>query len=269
MNSFFVLTGIESWKALLAALLLPPVPLLLMVLVGTIIVPRRRRFGSFIVVLGVALLWLGACTGVAQFLSRSVLRPPVALTPSRIQALKTEGQQKRATAIVVLGGGMEPYAPEYGVSNLHRASLERLRYGIWLGRATGLPVAFSGGTGHAQAQGRPEAEIAARIAAEEFGRPLRWTEERSRDTRENAAQSIALLRRSGIDHVVLVTHGWHMPRALRDFREAAAGNMRIEAAPMGLAQDNELPVLRWIPSSRGFADTRNVLHELVGLAAGA
>ena len=39
----------------------------------------------------------------------------------------------------------------------------------------------------------------------------------SRDTRENAARTLALLKPAGIDHIVLVTHGYHMPRALRAF----------------------------------------------------
>ncbi|HEX7441955.1 MAG TPA: YdcF family protein, partial [Caldimonas sp.] len=105
-------------------------------------------------------------------------------------------------------------------------------------------------------------------AAQEFGRPLKWVEDSSRDTRENAALSIAMLKPAGIDRIVLVTHGWHMQRALRAFGEAAAG-VRIEAAPMGLAKGVEARSLLWVPTSSGFSEMRNVLHEFVGLAAGA
>lgn len=261
--------GIESWKPVLGALLLPPVPLLMLVLIGARLIRPRRGLGWFLLGLGVALVWLSACQGAAEAVSRFVLDPPPALTADRIKALKIEAQARRPLAIVVLGGGVEPFAPEYGVSNLHDASLERLRYGIWLGRETGAPVAFSGGLGHAQTDAMPEAQVAARIASQEFGRPLRWVEDASRDTRENAARSIGLLRRSGIDHIVLVTHGWHMPRALRAFNEAAAGTMLIEPAPMGLARSAETPVLRWLPSTNGFKTLRDVVHELVGLAAGS
>ena len=45
--------------------------------------------------------------------------------------------------------------------------------------------------------------------------PLRWTEDRSRDTRENAAATVALLRAAGVRQIVLVTHASHMPRAMR------------------------------------------------------
>ena len=267
MNSLFVLLGIESWKPVLTALLLPPVPLLVLVLIGARLIQPRRGLGWLLILASVALIWLGACTGTAQLLSQYALRPPPALGAHRIQALKAAANPP--TAIVVLGGGMEPLAPEYGVANLQHYSLERLRYGIWLGRETGLPLAFSGGVGWAQPDAMPEAQVAARIAANEFGRPLKWIEDGSRDTRENAARSVALLRAAGIRRIVLVTHGWHMPRALRAFEAAAGSDIRIEAAPMGLARGTDTPALTWMPTTQGMALVRNVLRELLGRIAGA
>jgi uncharacterized SAM-binding protein YcdF (DUF218 family) len=177
---------------------------------------------------------------------------------------------RKPFAIVVLGGGVEAMAPEYGTSTLQPISIERLRYGIWLARLTGAPLAFSGGVGHAQThKSGSEAEAAARIAREEFGRPLRWIEAESRDTRENAARTVALLKPAGIDHIVLVTHELHMPRALRAFREAAGSAMRIEGAPMSLSSDNELSLLAWVPSNTGFTQMRYALREMLGLWFGA
>jgi len=267
LNSLVILLGLEAWKPVLTALLLPPVPLLVLVLIGARLIPVRRGVGWTIVVASVVLLWLASCSGSAELLSQTLLRPPSALGPERIKALKTD--TRAPTAIVVLGGGMEPHAPEYGAASLRYPSLERLRYGLWLARETGLPVAFSGGVGWAQPDATAEARIAARIAATEFGRPLKWTEDESRDTRENATHSIALLKRSGIRHIVLVTHAVHMPRALRAFEDAARGEIRIEAAPMGLAQRVDLPLLRWLPSTSGTIDVRAILRELVGSAVGA
>jgi uncharacterized SAM-binding protein YcdF (DUF218 family) len=270
VNSLFGQLGLDSWKPLIAALLLPPVPLIALVLVGARLLLPRRGLGWLLIVLAVILLWLSACTGAAQAVLRFALSPPPALGFERIKELRAETQAKKPLAIVVLGGGVEPYAPEYGVSNLTQDSLLRLRYGLWLSRETGAPVAFSGGVGHAQASdARPEAEVAASIATQDYNRPLRWLEEGSRDTRENAQRSVHLLREAGIDHVLLVTNGWHMPRALRAFREAAGPAMQIEPAPMGLAKNLLVQPLPWIPSSTGFTDMRHVLHELVGLAAGS
>jgi uncharacterized SAM-binding protein YcdF (DUF218 family) len=267
LNSLLIFFGIESWKPVLTALLLPPVPLLVMMLIGARLILPRRGLGWLVILTSVAMLWFSACTGTAQVLSRFVLHPPAALSVDRIKELKS--QAKSPIAIMVLGGGLEPYAPEYGVSNLRYRSLERLRYGLWLGRETGLPVGFSGGVGWAQPEGMPEARIASQIAASEFGRPLKWIEESSRDTHENAGRSVALLRKAGIKHIVLVTSGWHMPRARAAFEAAAAGEMRIEAAPMGLAQNTEVPSLMWIPTGDGAIDVRAILRELLGRVAGA
>jgi len=269
VNSLFVSLGIESWKPVVTALLLPPVPLLLLVLVGARLLLPRRGLGWLVIVVAVALLWTSACSGAARLLSRAFLQPPAALSFDRIRELRADVAAKKPIAIVVLGAGSEPFAPEYGVSSLQPASLERLRYGVWLAAQTGAPLAFSGGAGWAQQGATSEARVAAKIAADEFGRPLRWVEDGARDTRENAAKTIALLKPAGIQRIVIVTHGYHMARALRAFSEAAGSAMQIEAAPMGLARNVETPALEWLPSANGFRDVRQLLRELGGLAAGS
>lgn len=270
MNSLFAALGIESWKPVLTALLLPPVPFLLLTLVGARLLRPRRGWGWALILSSVAGLWLASCTGTARALEQFVLRPPPALRADRIAQIKADAQRAGSWAIVVLGGGIERFAPEYGMSNLSFYSIERLRYGLWLGKETAVPVAFSGGLGWAAAQATPEAEVASRIAAHEFNQPLRWIEDQSRDTRQNASHSVALLKQAGISHILLVTHGWHMPRARRAFEEAAAPHgIRIEAAPMGLAQATVSPALDWLPSRNGTLRVRHVLRESLGWLLGA
>lgn len=267
VNSLFVQFGIESWKPLLTALLLPPVPWLLLILIGARLLLPRRSLGWLVLLIGVAGIWFSSCTGTARLLSQFVLRPPAALSNARLAELKSD--HKTPTAIVVLGGGVEPFAPEYGVSNLTETSLERLRYGIWLSRQTNLPLAFSGGVGWAQRESTPEAQVAARIAATEFDRPLKWTEDESRDTRENALRTIALLRPAGIRHIVLVTSASHMPRALRDFQRAGGSDVSIEAAPMNLTIGTDADRLTWLPTSTGSTRVREIVRELLGRLVGA
>lgn len=273
MNDIFQSLGIESWKPVLGALLLPPVPLLLLVLVGARLIPWQRFFGWLLVLVSVAGLWLGACTGFGEALARAFLAAPPALSADRLAGLKknTAGG-KPGVVVVILGGGRENVAPEYGVASLAPASLERLRYGVWLSRETGAPMMFSGGLGHAAEPGTPEAQVASEIAQRELLRPLRWVEPKARDTRENATYSIAMLRDLDVSQVVLVTHGWHMPRALRAFKEAAAREQlkwEIVPAPMGLAAPVERSVLRWIPSSEGTQLVRTFLREKLGTYFGA
>ncbi len=270
MNQVLTLLGIEAWKPLLAALILPPVPWIVLTLVGARLILSRRGLGWLLVLLSATGLWLSSASGVAHLLARGLLELPPALTPARVAELRAQVQARQPIAVVVLGGGMQPLAPEYGVSNLTATSVERLRYGLWLGRATGAPVAFSGGVGWADAGGEtPEAQIAARIAAQEFGQPLKWTEERSRDTRQNAALTVALLKAQGIRQVLLVTHDYHQGRALRAFREAAQDAMQIVPAPLGtLALRSGRPI-DWFPTEFGYREVRQVLREAIGRATGA
>jgi uncharacterized SAM-binding protein YcdF (DUF218 family) len=270
VNQLFDMLGISSWKAVLGILLLPPVPLLLLVLIGTRLVLPRRGLGWLVVLTSVLMLWFSTCSGTAQLLSQWLLRPPPALALDRVDELRQAVRAREPIAIFVLGGGARRLAPEYGVSNLNELSMERLRYGLWLARETGAPVGFSGGVGYGQeGDTPPESQIAARIAAQEFGRPLKWTEERSRDTRENAAYSVPLLKEQGIRRVLLVTHQAHMPRALRAFEQAAQGSIAFEAAPVDIIRPPLGDAATWMPSRYGFTRVNIVLHEALGLLFGA
>lgn len=273
MNELFLSLGISGWKPALAALCLPPVPWIVLVLVGAVLLRQRRPLGWLLLVPACASLWLGSTSAVGEMLTRALLSPPPALQPADIARLKQlNAQHPGDVALVVLGGGRESLAPEYGVSNLTPRSLARLRYGVWLSRETGIPLAISGGVSHGAAGNATEAEVAARVAAQEFNRPVKWVESQSRDTRENASFTVGMLRTAGVRQVVVVTHGWHMPRAMRAFEDAvrhSGGAIVLTAAPMGLARPAELQWLRWLPSSEGQERVRDVLREWFGRLAGA
>jgi uncharacterized SAM-binding protein YcdF (DUF218 family) len=270
MNELLLNMGLAQWKPLVAAFLLPPVPMLVLILVGTRVLFNRRWLGWLLVLTGVLALWMSCTTALSRALTLDLLRPPLALTEAAVKELSRQPR----TAIVVLGGGRQVSAPEYGTATLNARSLERLRYGIWLSRESGQPLAFSGGIGRSELQGPTEAEMAARIAEREFKLPLRWVEAQSRDTHENALRSVALLRPQGIERIVVVTHAYHMPRALRNFEAAVArqpGGPRIEimGAPVSRPIPGPLKPHSWLPSLRGFDENYLAMHELLGLLLGA
>ncbi|WP_332775955.1 YdcF family protein [Polaromonas sp.] len=247
-------------KPLLTSLVLPPGGPLLLALLGLLIALRRQRAGIPLALLSLTALWLLSCHGTAVWLSRNALPQFAPLPVAQLKASKVQ-------AIVVLGGGVLPQAPEYGESQLSAPSAARLRYGLWLARQSGLPLAFSGGVGWAAggSQALSEAEVAQRVARQEHGVALRWTENQSRDTSGNARLLAPLLQRDGIQRIALVTDASHMPRALAAFERTG---LAVTPAPMGYILPVQSDLMEWLPSARGLLASRLLLHEWLGLAVG-
>ena len=242
-------------KPILSALVLPPAAPVLLALVGLLLAARRRvRLGLAIAFVGTASMWLLACHAVGVLLSAWLL--------PRYEAVRAE-QLAPVQAIVVLGAGVLPEAPEYGVAQPSPFTLGRLRYGAQLARRTGLPLAFAGGVGWSSAgtDMPPESDTAARTL-QEFGVAPRWSGTRSRDTQENASELAALIGRQGIRRIALVTDAWHMPRAVVEFRRAG---FEVVPAPTGFPVAQTRPLLEWLPSAEGLGLSRRVLREAIGL----
>lgn len=272
MNQLLVAAGIEHWKPVLSMLLIPPVPFLLLALLGALAWRRSRRRGGAAMLLGLVLTWASLTVGAGEWLHRVGMPEYPAFSAAQIEQLRTEAASGRKVAIVALGAGRERLAPEYGLPSLRPLTMERLRYAIWLSRQTGAPLGYTGGIGHAAVPGPSEAEVARRIAQQEFGLGLRWAEDRSRDTRENGRLTVPLLQRDGVEKVVLVTHDLHMSRALRAFREAAAAQgatLEVVPAPAGISSLSDDRFTRWFPSPEGQLLHWYFWHEKLGWWAGA
>jgi uncharacterized SAM-binding protein YcdF (DUF218 family) len=245
-----------EWKPVLAALALPPAAPLLLALLGVLVATRRRRAGLVLAFAGIALAWMLSTHAVGLLLARH-LAPPVA-------ALQTPGLQ-RVQAIVVLGGGVLPQAPEYGIAQPSPQTLARLRYGAWLARHSGKPLAFAGGVGWAAAGTRTASEgaVAQRVLKEEYGLTLGWLDDRSRDTAENARRMEQLLQRDKVRRIALVTDATHMARAAAAFR---AAGFEVLPAPTDFPVAAGRPLLEWLPSDEGVKLCRQVLREWLARA---
>jgi uncharacterized SAM-binding protein YcdF (DUF218 family) len=242
-------------KPLLTALVLPPAGPLLAAGAGLLWARRRRGAGLALAAAALLVLWLLSCQAVAQWLAGALLPLPA---PAPV------AQVRQQQAIVVLGGGVLPEAPEYGAPQPNAYTARRLRYAAWLHRQTGLPLAFAGGVGWAAAGTgfATESEVAGRFL-QELEVPLRWRDERSRDTAENAARLREPLAAAGVRRIALVTDAWHLPRAVHQFR---AAGFEVLPAPTGLPVAQTRPLLAWLPSAEGLTLSRQVLRERLGLA---
>ncbi len=236
------------WKLLLKALILPPVAPLLLALAGLLLLRRHPRAGRALAATGMLALAALSTPIVAGMLIRAVDSTPV------FEA----SLARNAQAIVILGGGIRRRAPEYAGDTMNGLTLERVRYGAIVARMTRLPVLVSGG--RFAAEDATEAAIMKKALEQEFGVAVRWAEDHSQNTHENARMSAALLHADGISRVVLVAHGFDMPRATAEF--AAAGISTIPA-PTGIpAKERGAVALDFVPTAGALVQSYYALYEL-------
>lgn len=243
-----------SWLItnLLAAFLLPPLSLVMLGGAGWWLSGRFRWAGRALIMTSIVLL-LGLSTGagsrllVAPLENRSLPVP----NPKMVDA----------QAIVILGGGRSFAAPEDGERDQPGAqTLARLRHGARLQRLTGLPVLVSGGA--PDRGGESEAAVMARTLREDFKIPVRWIEDTSENTAQNAAHAATILREAGIDRVLLVTDAIHMPRAMQIFSKTS-----LAAIPAATEFRSRKPLSAadFIPSAGSLQTSHYALHEWIGM----
>ncbi|MFN0316058.1 MAG: YdcF family protein [Burkholderiales bacterium] len=234
-------------KKIVSSLILPPVAPVLIILLGLVL--RKRWAGFALIATGLVSVVALSTNAVSSVLLVSLQNSP-ALNPSNLP---------QASAVVVLAGGLREAAAEYGSDQLNTFTLERLRYGAWLAKRTGLPILVTGGYKY---DGPTEAQVMAQTLRDEFGLQPHWVESRSRDTAENAAYSAELLREAKISRVLLVTHAWHMRRAIAEFK---AVKLDPIPAPTVFARSPEKLALEdFLPTPRAYFHSGFALHEWLG-----
>lgn len=235
-------------------LLAPPGIVVVLAVIGLLLRNRWHHLGASLMWTSVVILTVMSLPITGYFLLDTLEEPIVPLkNPAEAVAV-------HADAIVVLGGGRDRDEPQYGGDTVGAYTLERLRYAARLQRTTKLPLLVSGGS--VFGDGIPEAELMQRALARDLDVTATWTEVRSRSTEENALYSSAILKAAGKKRVLLVTHAWHMPRALWAFRRTGIDAVM---APTGFTGGGKRTLLDYLPSSRGLHLTGIALHEHLGL----
>ncbi len=98
---------------------------------------------------------------------------------------------------------------------------------------------------------------------DDFGVPVRWVEQRSPTTWENARDSAAILEAVGVRSVYVVTSAWHMRRALIAF---APTGLAVTLAPVRRDQPAEWIAEGLLPRAGAWAVSFDALHEWIGCA---
>lgn len=237
----------------LSSLVLPPGGNIVVGLAGLALWRRARVLGAVLVGVSLVTLLLFSTPKFADALYASIetfeARAPGAVVADDIGA------------IVVLAGGRNRNAKEYGGETVAHGTLERIRYAARLQRETGLPLLVSGGI--VFDDDTTLAALMRKVLIEDFEVPVRWIEDRSRTTAENADFTSEILTAEGVEAVILVTHASHMPRAVEAFE---AQGVKVYAAPTGFRSGTRGPAgfLDWLPSTGALDKSRLVLHEYLG-----
>lgn len=173
-------------------------------------------------------------------------------------------QAGKADAIVVLGGIFGPQVKPGYLANVAESG-ERFEAGIVLHQAGAAPwLIFTGGRipweGRTKVEGEDSraAAIARGVSAEKIliTREVGNTADEAQAVRE-------LMRAHNLKRIILVTTGWHMPRAAWLFRRAG-----VDCAlfPVDFRRDpaRNTTLLDFLPNAGALQDTETALREVYG-----
>jgi uncharacterized SAM-binding protein YcdF (DUF218 family) len=231
-------------KTLLKDLILPPAGLLILALVGFALLKVRPRLARICLIAGLASLWLLSTPIVSDALTSLVeLYPPLDFR-----------QAASAQAIVILGGGgQRALAPEYGGPAAEPFMLERLSYGAYIAKKTGLPILVTGFSLEARAMHDS--------LQRNFGMETRWIDDQAYDTFQNARNSARILTADGVRRIILVSSATHLRRSVQEYTDAG---FDVIPAPAGMLAVRDFGVLRLVPNPEALLRSQMAIYELIG-----
>lgn len=196
-------------KHVIVAFAVPPGVLVLLAgILGMRFLRGKKRAAGVAVLLFGALLWIVSLPPVSERVLRGLEFPYERLA------------DPKGDVIVLLGGGVHEGAPDLtGKGAPSGEMLGRVVTAVRLQKRLSVSVLVSGG--NAFRDRASEAPIVKRFLVD-LGVPEDRIilEGESRDTRENAVLSAAILRRAGYARPILVTSAFHMRRAVLLFERA-------------------------------------------------
>jgi len=238
------------YDLLIHSFVVPPINLLLLTIVGFFLIWQQKQAGFWFIGIGVTSLFLLALPVVGGTMLFWLEQVP----PS------DEGHPQ-PQAIVILGGDAFRTAAPQSKPEIGKLTLDRLRTGAALQHATHLPLLTTGGVVGEKIP--PIADLMAESLRADFDVQPRWIETSSRDTWENAKNSAAILEHAGIRSIYLVTHAWHMRRALIAFSHFG---LVVTPVPVPPAEAPGFEFEAFIPSASTWMTSYYALHEWIGCA---
>lgn len=233
--------------------------------------PSSLIFAALLI--GIILLWRGRIAGGRTWVTGGIAALAICgLSP--LSDLLIENLEERfarpdlagatVDGIVVLGGAEDSVIGSARKLIFVKGAAERYIEAVMLARRfPNAHIVLSGGPDTLQ---RTEAEAAAAgrmLEALGIPRDRMTIEDKSLTTWENAIFSAPLIDRKPGERWLLVTAGWHMPRAIGAFRKAG---MDLEAFPVDYRTTGRDTIWRFHTSlTDGLSRFDNVVREYPGL----
>lgn len=237
-------------KKLITYTIVPPgIIIILLILAGIFLRKRLRLFAIFL--------------GIAIYLMSIEPVKDLFITPLE-DAYKVPSIEdiKTCNAYVVLGGGINENAPDLnGSGQLSNDSLPRVVEAYRLYMRHKVPIILSGGKAYGK---KPEAEIAKRFLLS-LGVDERHiiTEDKSRDTKENALFVKEIAEKREIKKVVLITSAFHLRRSVMLFKRYYP---HILPYPTGYRTSRaEYNVMSYMPIADNIHYIANSIKEYLGI----
>jgi uncharacterized SAM-binding protein YcdF (DUF218 family) len=218
---------------------------------------RFRRAGRFLATLGIGLLLLAGLSPLGNAL----------IYPLEERFPPWDSARGAPDGIIVLGGAIGPdISAMRGTPDLNESAERITAIADLARRYPAARILYSGGNARLVLTGGNEAEYALALF-ESFGiaRARLIAEDKSRNTVENARFSKALVAPKPGERWLLVTSGYHMPRAIGIFRRAG---FPVEAFPVDWRTRGAIDlVLPFESLAAGLRRTDTAMREWVGLVA--
>lgn len=231
---------------LLQYFILPPGINLLLALLGYLLLYHWPRFSKLLIATGLISLYVFS-TGNGAYWLMAPLEDYPALNI-------TELASPKPAAIVVLSA-TNVKAPEYQEITSDNIGLARASYAAKLYQQTRLPILLAGGD--------DQANEMKTVLEQRYNIPVKWLDDKSEDTYQNAQQASELLDLKSNKRIYLVTSAWHMSRAMWSFKHFGFD-------PVAAPTDYQLSpghnsIMGLLPSARALYLSSLALHEYIGL----
>ena len=236
----------------LEAFILPPLNSVIIMIIGYLIMRYRKRIGMSIIIIGIATLYIQSTPYFASYVNRSLEVSPF-----------TSEQLKQAQAIVILGGGVKNSGLEYSHNVVPNTStLVRINYAAHLARNYPDKLIITSG-GYTSVK-YSEANIMRNVLINNYHITNQIiTENKSRNTDENAKYVAEILKPTNITRVAIVTQAYHMKRAVMLFKKYGLDPIPASTDYFHF-EDAQMPVITFLPSAKALHYSARALHEIFG-----